>query len=419
MMERIYSLRRFFIAILCMLPLFGFGKDKTVNIMIHNPYDYALKDAPVVVDLHDLPMIDFKIRGVVVFDGERVCPCQLDDIDSDGTNDELCFLYDLSSKSRKQITIEFSEIVSKDDYPNRLYSDILLNDKKGNHPLILRLEAPGSSNIFNDLYHHGVAFESEITAYRIYFDHRQNIDLYGKRMRRLELSSTGFYTTAEQMSSGYGNDVLWAGNSIGCGSLKLWDGSSPKNWTDLSVRGQRICSCGPVRSVVELTDRGVNIGGELYDIKSIYTQYAGHRDVCVDVYLDKPIKNPILCTGVQKIGASSDAYSYNGGIKDEGFIRGGLAASWGSDYPEMGKKDVFPPEAVGLAVKVDSEYLVSSKTDDLNYLLVIGNPGQQHIRYHISFCAAKENDGYHSASEWFKSLYEWRTEGIDYLIINN
>jgi hypothetical protein len=117
---------------------------------------------------------------------------------------------------------------------------------------------------------------------------------------------------------------------------------------------------------------------------------------------------------VQKIGASP-----------EGFVRAdGLAASWGSDYPEMGKKEQFPPEAVGLAVYVPKQYIHSVTESDLNYLILLSSKGKTELKYYVVFCADKEKPdnrpstqrfdyldapaGYHSASAWFDALPDWK-----------
>ena len=396
-----------------MFPLTCFGMEKHIKIDVFNSTDSTRTSIPVVVSLKKIDGLDFEVHSVSIYDDNIKIPYQLDDLDCDGRYDEFCFLCVLPAHNHKTYKAILSDSKETTVYNSGVYADMMLDDKKGAHPLITCLEAPGNSSLYNDLYHHGVAFESELTAYRIYFDHRQNIDIYGKRFQQLELKDTGFYTSDSQMAEGYGNDVLWAGNSIGCGSLKLWDGKEFQNWTDLVSRGQRIISSGPLRTIVKITDIGVKIPGtgETCDVATIYTQYAGHREVQVDIYLSRPIDYPFLCTGVQKIGASAEAESYNGMVKAEGFVNGdGIAASWGSDYPEMGKKNQFPPEAVGLAVYVDKQYVSSTQTDDLNYIIVIGKKGQQHIRYYVSFCADKEKYGYHSAKAWFDSL-----EGLKYI----
>lgn len=386
------------------MPFFLFAQEKVFEKTVENLTKADQADFPVIVKLSDVDGLDFRVRSAVVkADGKEIAS-QLDDMDGDGQSDELCFVYDLNKGKQQTFEIALSSRSTAKSYVPRVYADMMLNDKKGNHPLITRLEAPGNSYLYNDFYHHGVAFESELTAYRIYFDERQNIDLYGKKSRRLELKDTGFYTTEEQTAAGYGCDVLWAGSSVGCGSLKLWDGQKPVNWIAVETRGQRLVAYGPVRNVVEVTDLGCDAGGsEPYDVRTIYTQWAGHREVRVDVILDRPAETSFLCTGVQKIGNSEEAFSKNGGVKSEGFVTpAGVAVSWGSDYPEMGKKDVFPPEPVGLAVIVPQEFVSVTLTDDLNYLIVVGKPGQQQFHYHVLFGAAKETDGCHDAAEWFK-----------------
>ena len=399
------------IAIAFLLPFSAHAQQKELKVSVENETKQEKTAAPVLIRLSEVKGLKFDVSSATVKDGEKVIPSQLDDLDNDGKNDELCFISSpLSSGGSQTYTVSLSASPSSTTFEPRVYADMMLDDKKKKHPFITAIEAPGSTNIYNDLYHHGAAFESELTAYRIYFDHRQNIDIYGKKSRQLELAATNFYTTPEQQSAGYGNDVLWAGNSIGCGSLKMWDGQAPVNWTDVRSRSQRIVANGPVRTLVEVIDRGARVDSTSspIDVRTLYSQYAGHRDVRVDITLSRPVTTPILCTGVQKIGSSAEAFTQNGGVKSEGFVKqNGLAASWGSDYPEMGKKEQFPPEPVGLAIRVPETYIASTTTDDLNYLIVLGKPGQQQLHYHVMFGAAKETEGCHNATEWFRYAESW------------
>ena len=103
----------------------------------------------------------------------------------------------------------------------------------------------------------------------------------------------------------------------------------------------------------------------------------------------------------------------------------GIVASWGSDYPEMGKKEQFPPEAVGLAVYVPKQYIKSTAESDLNYLFVLSARGKTSLHYYVAFCADKEKritavtpyerfgtlddpEGYHKGSAWFAAMDEWK-----------
>lgn len=387
---------------------------KTLQVTVANNWSEGKQDEPVVVKLPAQKKVGFEVKGAKVTCGGSEVACQLDDMDGDLRADELFFLASLGGKETKTYEVTLFASLPERNVPARIYTALQLRDKQDKHPDVLRVEASGKSDIFNDIYMHGITVESELVGYRIYFDQRQNIDLYGKRYRRIELPQTQFYTSAEQLEDGYGVDVLWAGNAIGCGSLKDWQNGMPTNWSNVAVRGQRIVTSGPLRTVVEVYDLGVKtVDGATYDMHQYYSLYAGHRDMQVDVELcsaqDKMLmEKKRFCTGVQRVGATADEATRKG-HKSQGFVKkDGLAASWGCDYPDMGKKQLWAPEPVGLAVYVPKEYVSDTQEDDLNYLYVMKADKQHHIRYFVSFCADKEEQGYHTAKEWFSSLEKWQ-----------
>ena len=271
-----------------------------------------------------------------------------------------------------------------------------LNDKYGKLPTIQGIEAPGDSYIFKDVYPHGAEFESELTAYRVYVDNRQNIDLYGKRKRQLELEKTHFYSVQEDLDAGYGNDVLWAGGSMGCGTLREFKDGGPVLIDDVKLRGQRVVAYGPLRAVVEMRDMGWN-GNH---VVTRYIMYAGHREVEVQVQADGALRHWQLCTGVQKVGADPVGWTR----------QNGLAASWGSDYPDYGKKELYKPEAVGLGVYVPEAFFAGTAEDSLQYMCKLRLNKQHFLKYYVTFCADMEEKGYHSADEWFTYLQAWREE---------
>ena len=97
------------------------------------------------------------------------------------------------------------------------------------------------------------------------------------------------------------------------------------------------------------------------------------------------------------------------GHKPQGFVKkDGIAGSWGCDYPDMGKKQQWAPEAIGMAVYMPKEYIRDTKEDDLNYLFVVKPDSKGALHYHLTFCADKEAEGYHTAKEWFASLDDWQ-----------
>lgn len=398
------------VLLLAMLPwmTLASAQVKNIQVMVTNDWNVDKANEPVAVRLSDIKKLNFDVRGAKVTLQGREVPCQLDDMDGDLLTDEVFFLTDIKAGETQTFDVELHAKETEVNVEPRIYTALQIRDKQDKHPDVLKVEASGNSFLFNDIYMHGVTIESELTGYRIYFDHRQNIDLYGKKYRRIELPETQFYTSPEQLAQGYGVDVLWAGNAIGCGSFKDWKDGNPENWTDVTVRGQRVVTTGALRTVVEVYDLGTKSSdGTLYNMHQYYSFYAGHRDLKVDVMFDKPL-DKLFCTGVQKVGVTAED-SVRRGHQPEGILRNdGIAASWGCDYPDMGKKQQWPPEPVGLAVYVPTEYVAATKEDDLNYLYLLKAGKDASIHYYVSFCADKEDKGYHSASEWFASLDAWK-----------
>lgn len=271
---------------------------------------------------------------------------------------------------------------------------------------------PGDSNVYSRMLHHGVAFESARVAFRLYFDHRQNIDLYGKHLLRLELADTHFYPTPAQQAEGYGNDVLWAGKRIGCGTLRLWDGEHEVGWTHVARRGQRIVEQTDERVVVELTDSGCvlpnpRMGTEPYHVTTRYTLQAGQRYLRVDVSLDRPLPADFaFCTGVQNM----DTLLFLSSSRD---LRARTLSTWGTDLPEQSSpamRERFPAETIGLYVyNPDPEATFSG-----DHLLLLGRKGERTFHYYVAFCAAKEADGFRSPGAWFR----YSRQLTDYLEAN-
>lgn len=390
-------MKKYLLLLTAFASLSAFAQTETMSVKVTNTWNQPKANEPVVVSLAKKKMTVKSAR--VTLDGKEV-PCQLDDMNGDGRFDELIFLTDIEGGAKQTFRVELSATGKPRQYTPRVYAHMGLNDKYGKYPTINGIEAPGNSYIFKDVFPHGAEIESELTAYRIYVDNRQNIDLYGKKKRQLELETTHFYSVQEHLDQGYGNDVLWAGGSMGCGTLREYDPKSgPLLIDDVALRGQRVVSYGPLRTVVEMRD----MDWKGHDITTLYILYAGHRELEVQVRSAQPLSDMTLCTGVQRVGGSEVGYTHPDGI----------AASWGSDYPDYGKKELYKPEAVGLATYVPVPYFAGTATDNLQWMTLLRPDRKNCIRYYVSFCADMEQtDGYHSSEAWFQSLGAWK-ESLD------
>ena len=378
--------------------------NKTLTVTVSNPMSQARKDVPVVVKLS--PYGD--VRSAVVTLNHQEIPCQLDDLDQDETYDELCFLADFDRKGEQQYTVTLFDSGEPRQYPARVYAEMVMantKDKKlkkhQQNNYIEAITARGdAAYTYNLQHHHGVDFESELNGIRIYFDARQTLDLYGKFKKQLELKDTQFYTTDEQKAQGYGDDVLWVGQTFGLGAFRGWNGKQPTHVEPVRTRTQRIISYGPLRAIVEVVDRGWKVDANKAPINMTlrYTQYAGHRDTDVDVFFNKDVSSYRFSTGIINVKGS-----------EEFSDKKGLRACWGTDYPAADTLK-WKRETVGLAVLVPQKNIVSEEPANKdNYAYVLQVEGS-HMAYKVSYTSANETFGYHSAREWFDYLAAWKRE---------
>ena len=375
---------------------------QTIQLQVSNPTKSVRADQPVVISLKKYG----DIRSALVTCNGQEVPCQLDDLDQDDTFDELCFLSDLKEKEKKQYTVTLYSEGTPREYPARVYAEMLMrNDKvkeKNRHNnFIESITARGDcANSYNLQHHHGVSFESELNGIRIYFDKRQTLDLYGKFQKRLELQETQFYTSDEQKTEGYGDDVLWVGNTFGLGAFRGWDGKEPTMIEPVRSRTQRVISYGPLRTIVELVDRGWKADATKAPLNMTirYTQYAGHRDTDVDVFFNRDVSDLKFSTGIINVKGSEEFSN-----------KQGLRACWGTDYPSTDTVK-WSRETVGLAVYIPRQHIVSEEPANKdNYAFVVKADGTR-LSYKVTYTSANETFGYHTAQEWFDYLKSWCKE---------
>ena len=375
---------------------------QTITVSVSNPSKSARTDEPVVINLESYGDIR---SALVSSDGQEV-PCQLDDLNQDETFDELCFLADLKGKEKKTYEVKLYSEGEPRPYPARVFAEMLIrNDKvkeKNKHNNFLEsITARGDcANSYNLQHHHGVDFESELNGIRIYFDKRQTLDLYGKFQKRLELEATQFYTQPAQKAEGYGDDVLWVGNTFGLGAFRGWDGKEPTMIDPVRSRTQRVISYGPLRTIVEVFDRGwkAEEGKPALNMLLRYIQYAGHRDTDVEVYFNRPVGDFQFSTGIINVKGS-----------EEFSDKQGLRACWGTDWPS-GDTINFKRETVGLGICIPMKYVKSEQPANKdNYAFVVGTSTDR-LNYKVIYCSDNESFGYHSSKEWFEFLKEWKKE---------
>lgn len=252
-------------------PAWGGQRVKNIKVAVTNSSSTARSAADMVIPIAEIRKVapDFKPGAVIVtttdastleedaaVEQTEELPSEADDVDGDRKADELAFQIDLAPKQTRVVTIS---------YGNEDQIWRLRNDYKQ------RTAAIFSRKI------EGLGWESERVAFRIYFDPRNAIDIYGKRRPTLQL---GMYAAPDYVyhdESPEGRDIFEVGDSIGIGAVAaIVDGKVIKV-ADVKDRKWRILASGPVRSIVELEYDGWNAAGKVIHLRSRITQWAGER----------------------------------------------------------------------------------------------------------------------------------------------
>jgi unsaturated chondroitin disaccharide hydrolase len=260
------------LATLCAAPAFSAQQQiKQIKVAITSPGDRPRKAADIVIPIAEIRKVapDFTPGSMIVTasnastleqDASELqteeLPSQVDDLDGDGKGDEIAFQIDLGPRQTRVVTISYGD-------QERIWR------LRGDYPQ--RTAALFSRKI------EGLGWESERVAFRIYFDARNAIDLYGKRRPTLQLAMFASPDYAYHDESPEGRDIYGVGDAIGIGSVAaLVDGKAVKV-ARVKERKWRIISSGPVRTIVELEYEGWDTGPKILNLRSRITQWAGER----------------------------------------------------------------------------------------------------------------------------------------------
>ncbi len=213
----------------------------------------------------------------------------------------------------------------------------------------LRVSHPARTYAKFTMKFDGPAWESEETAWRLYFDKRNAIDLYGKRRPGLYLD---LFATPEYIyhaESPLARDIYLIGKGLGIGSVGALVNGKPEGVADVADRQYRIVATGPVRAIVEITYKDWKIGGRTVYLVSRFTQWAGERGFDHRV-IAKGAEGLTLVATLPKKPGTADLNRPLDGAAD---VR--VVTTWGPQVVEQGTnagtRDL-PNENLGLALLV-------------------------------------------------------------------
>ncbi len=314
------------------------AEDITVPIPTIKRIAPGFDPSSIIVTASDAATLDEDARVLQTSE----IPSQADDLDGDGKCDEIAFQIDLKPQQTRIVTIAWGEPAAiqriRSNYPKRTYA------RFGAH-----FEGPG--------------WESEQTAWRLYFDKRNAIDLYGKRRPGLYLDLFASPEYVYHRESPLGRDIYGIGKSIGPGGIGALVDGQVQHVADVADRKWRVVASGPVRSIVEIDYTHWKVAGRVVHLTSRITQWAGEHGFEHHITIDGADGLPLV-TGIPLKPAAPQVHLSIPGVR--------ALATWGPQVVLAGNRaqdSDLPGENLGVAVLVPQEQAGDDGRDDSNLLM--------------------------------------------------
>ncbi|HEX4749453.1 MAG TPA: DUF4861 family protein [Bryobacteraceae bacterium] len=334
---------------------------KNIKLAVKNPVAKEQTAAHVIVSVEELVRIapDFRATPIVVTTSDAATvdedartlhatelPAQADDLDGDGKADEIAFEIDLKPNQVRIVTIAYGAAET-------------LNHLVTNWP-------PRTDAKFSHRYE-GLGWESEQTAWRIYYDKRNAIDLYGKRRPGLYLDLFSSPDYVYHQPSPLGRDIFDVGDSIGVGSVAALVDGKPVRVSDVAERNWRIISSGPVRSIAEIEYKSWKVAGKSVDLITRFTQWAGEHGFEQSIRANN-VEGVQLVTAIP-VKPNAPLFALKRG--DDSIA---AVADWGQQVVAPGMKAAhndLPDQDLGIAILASRRTVKPEASDAANHFLGI------------------------------------------------
>jgi hypothetical protein len=347
-----------------------------LQLQVQNPLAAPRADALVCVPLNQLRE---KGSEFAVFDGDGLLPSAPYDCDGDARVESLAVLADLAPKQSKSLQlyalqdgVRGSAAGSAPGAGRKTYAELAVRmngvrDAEGKFQQgvltpVSRLLLPPGHTVGNRLLkYEGPGWESELVGYRIYFDQRSAIDIFGKTKKQLVLSRVGLDGDDYHALSDWGMDVLKVGTSLGIGGVGLWDKNALEG-VNVFADAEAQVRNSEVASGIDLHYRGWKTQSGERNLAMQLNILPGSRLTRVSVQADRSA--PVWATGIVRHGlkvltsVASEAENKTAGESGWQYL-----ATWG--------RQSLADDELGMAIFFRGNELVETKNDANNHLALL------------------------------------------------
>jgi hypothetical protein len=286
-------------------------KEVVAHVRVENPGDRAQVDTVLhlAVDELDLERQE-QVRDLVVYRGDRPLPTQPLDADGDGTFETVAALVDLEAGETLTLIVALDAPVSgAGPWAKRTQAE--LSRKMGgswkdgvyvdgDFVNVASLTFDGQLPYPNDfMRYEGPGWESDKVGYRLYLDHRNGIDVFGKLIPAMVLQNVGTGELGSYHEPAFwGMDVLKVGSSLGMGGFGAWSEGKAYRVSETDRTRCTVLSNGPLLSQIMLEYEGWKAPDGEVNLKTIFSIGAGSYLTQTDLLLEGG-QTPMV-TGIPK-----------------------------------------------------------------------------------------------------------------------
>ncbi len=231
----------------------------------------------------------------------KVIPTQFEDEDLDGQWDYMIFQTNLISQEKTSIDISWIDSVSYPEFQSK--TQVYLGESKlrdNNFVSVKRATRPTDHVAQSKPYlyqYEGPGWESELVAFRSYFDSRNGKDIFGKTGPIINAHQIGLKGNYHELQD-WGMDILKVGTSLGAGALAMLKNDSLYRLGVTNNAVFEVLSNGPVKSTLRLTYEGWEVAGKSYDLIETISIWGSKRWYQSEIELVGGTETDTLVTGI-------------------------------------------------------------------------------------------------------------------------
>ncbi len=286
-------------------------KKEDAFFMLHNEIDIARTEVVVISKkqlLEKLP--DFDERHVLILKDTSGTPIpyQLDDLNQDHIWDEVAMAVDFTPNEEKKVIVSASAKARQKQPQFSKMTDVHFGVGKAKpeasevQKYTRSYDPREKDSLFFQM--EGPSWENDKVGFRMYFDPRNGIDIFGKTTEEPTLHKQGLSTNYHEKAD-WGMDILKVGNSLGAGSIAFKHQDSLYRLTGWNGTRFEAIAEGPARAIFKMTYLDEPIGDQSYHIVHTITIEKGDWFYKSDIEVHGVLNGIELVTGIVDIKENS------------------------------------------------------------------------------------------------------------------